>query len=456
MHWVLNLALLELDWLLLRRRVMPCILRPSSVVSTSFGLLLFAAVPLAACSSQDDGTGAPASCSGLDTSVRAQATLRAYAEAVTSLRTRALEVEAKFLSVCNAINADLGLDTSKTTAAEACGILKDRIDAAAKNGVTVQATIDFNCRADISVQANCEGKCQVDADCDIQAKCTGGEVVVECNGMCSGQCDVTAPSAECHGSCQGSCTADIQASCMGECQGSCTGPKFDGTCDVGCTAGFDGTCDGTCAGMCDGKSSSGQCAGTCTGSCTGKATGHCEAQCKGKFSGGQCQGTCSGSCVTRDEAKCEGSCNGTCSYDPGSATCKGTCHGECSAEVSPPTCTGKLDCKASAECHASCQAEASAEVDCPPPHATVQVVGDAELAAALSAHIEDFGAAVNLTIALKDPIAAVAGKTIGAFQAIGDVGASGVACMASSLQASVEAQASISVSVEASASVSAG
>jgi hypothetical protein len=74
----------------------------------------------------------------------------------------------------------------------------------------------------------------------------------------------------------------------------------------------------------------------------------------------------------------------------------------------------------------------------------------------LAAHIKEFGAAVNLAIALKDPIASVAGKTIGAFQAIGDVGVSGAACMAASLSAAVEAQASISVSVSASASVSAG
>jgi hypothetical protein len=63
---------------------------------------------------------------------------------------------------------------------------------------------------------------------------------------------------------------------------------------------------------------------------------------------------------------------------------------------------------------------------------------------------------VNLAIALKDPIAEVAGKTIGAFEAVGDVGVSGAACMASSLSAAAEAQASISVSVSASASVQAG
>src|SRR5215216_7667947 len=237
--------------------------RSSFVLFTSLGLLVAAAS--SGCSSADDGTGAPASCNGLDTKVKAQATLRVYAEAVTSLRSRALEVEGKFLAVCNAINADLGEDASKTTAAEACGVLKKRINAAAKAGVKVEARIDFNCRADLNVEANCEAECQVEADCDVQAKCTGGEVVVECNGTCSGQCDVTAPSVECSGTCEGACSADIQARCMGECEGTCTAPKFDGTCDAGCTAGFEGSCAGTCEGKCDGMNASGKCAGTCEG-----------------------------------------------------------------------------------------------------------------------------------------------------------------------------------------------
>ena len=84
------------------------------------------------------------------------------------------------------------------------------------------------------------------------------------------------------------------------------------------------------------------------------------------------------------------------------------------------------------------------------------VIGDAELLAALQAHIGDWGEAVNLTLALKDPIFNVAGKTVDAFEAVGDIGLSGAGCMAASLQGAVEAKASIEVSVSASASVSAG
>jgi hypothetical protein len=82
------------------------------------------------------------------------------------------------------------------------------------------------------------------------------------------------------------------------------------------------------------------------------------------------------------------------------------------------------------------------------------IEGDVELLKAFRARLKDLGTAINLTVALKDPIADVAGKTVGAFSAIGDLGLSGAACFAASLQGAVKAQASISVSVSASASVS--
>src|SRR5437016_12431574 len=71
------------------------------------------------CSSNDGGGGAPASCNGLDTGVQAQATIKAYGEAAGRLQAKAAEVEGKWLAVCNAMNKDLGEDSSKTTAKEA-------------------------------------------------------------------------------------------------------------------------------------------------------------------------------------------------------------------------------------------------------------------------------------------------------------------------------------------------
>jgi hypothetical protein len=85
----------------------------------------------------------------------------------------------------------------------------------------------------------------------------------------------------------------------------------------------------------------------------------------------------------------------------------------------------------------------------------VVVEGDVELQQALSSHISDWGRAVNLTLALHDPIVDLAGKTLGAFEAAGEVGVAGASCFAASLSAAVEAEASISVSVEASASLNA-
>jgi hypothetical protein len=425
----------------------------TSLSSLSLGLV---AAGLAAQSCSGEGGRSSAECSGLDPALRAQATLLAYADATKLLRDRAFDVEAQFRSVCNDINRDLGLRSDSATAAEACAILHERVQQAFDAGVTVEAEVAFNCSADISLQAECETSCQVAAMCDLEASCTGGELVVECEGTCSGECDVTAPDFECQGTCEGTCSADIEAFCSGECRGQCTAPRFDGTCDVGCTVDFEGSCLGECSGTCDGAAADGSsCEGTCRGSCTGQATGSCGAQCMGQFSGGRCDTTCMGECVTRGSVACDGSCNGTCTYTPGMAVCRGRCHGECSAALTPPVCTGELSCDASAECHASCEAQGRARVDCPPPEASVVVDGDAELLRAISAHIEEFGAAVNLTLALRDPIAEVAGSSLAVFDALGDVGVAGAACFASSIGVAASAEVSIEVSIEASASLTA-
>ena len=77
--------------------------------------------------SATDGTGTPKSCSGLDVNVSAQATLKAFGQASSALKDAALEVEGKWLTTCNAINADLGLDTSKNSAKQACAVLNARV-----------------------------------------------------------------------------------------------------------------------------------------------------------------------------------------------------------------------------------------------------------------------------------------------------------------------------------------
>jgi len=93
---------------------------------------------------------------------------------------------------------------------------------------------------------------------------------------------------------------------------------------------------------------------------------------------------------------------------------------------------------------------------CSKPHATVAVAGDLELQTALEAHISDWGEAVNMIVALKDPIASFGSQTLATFQAAGDIGLSGAACVTSSLSVAAEASAHVNVSVSASASLSAG
>lgn len=425
--------------------------------------LLFAA-PLAVtvingCSAAKEAQQAAAGCDGLSASVNnAQATLLAFAQASADLNAAAAKVQAKFLAACNAINGELGLDTTKTTAADACAILHAKVQAIAAAGGTVTVTVTPNCTVDLAAQASCEGKCSANASCDVTAHCTGGEVVVQCNGGCSGQCDVTKPDFACMGSCEGTCTSDLMVSCMGTCEGSCTAPTFEGTCDVGCTAMFEGKCGGMCNGMCDGTATTGTCTGTCKGTCSAMATGSCQAQCMGKFSGGKCTGMCTGSCTASGGIQCSGHCNGTCKYTPPSAMCQGECHGMCDAQVSPPTCTGSVDCMATAECHGSCQASAQANVDCSRPQVDITITGNDDailLSAAVHKHLVEWGEAWSLFKTLQTPVSNLGGKTIAAFSAIGDVGVGGVTCLSSSLAVVGQASASVQVSVSVSATFSA-
>jgi hypothetical protein len=124
----------------------------------------------------------------------------------------------------------------------------------------------------------------------------------------------------------------------------------------------------------------------------------------------------------------------------------------CTGSAKPPTCTGTLDCQGSADCHASCQGSAQASAACTST-AVLQVEGDAKLYAAINGHINDVKDAFALTLALKDPIVALAGRTVDTFKAVGDIGVQGGACLVSSISVAAQASVSINVSVQASASV---
>ncbi len=375
-----------------------------------------------------DAVGALQGCNGLNVSAKADATVKAFADAATQLETAAKALEAEWALTCNAINADLGLDTSKKDAAGACGVLNVRVADALKTGVTVTLDVNYSCKAEAKVQASCQGQCAASANCDIKAKCEPGKLAVECKGKCEGSC--TAPSVACAGKCEGKCTAEEPVlACSGTCEGECE-------------ADFSGACGGVCEGKCDGQASTaggsdGNCAGKCEGKCTAKASG-------------QCGGSCKGSCTASGGVECKGTCDGSCTVTQGE--CSGTCHGTCAAEVSPPYCEGKLDCQVDANCQASCDGQASASVKCGGA-TNVVVTGDAKLYAAIVKHQAKIAAAFGATLELKDPIANLASKVGGAIQGMADITAAGTTCMVSSLSATARAQASISVSVNASASI---
>jgi hypothetical protein len=422
------------------------------------GLALLALMALLAAASGGCSAAANAvtqGCAGLDANAsEAQATLSAWAKAVDSLNTAAASVEADWFQVCNDMNADLGLDTSKTTASDACKVLNTYIQQDLQSGnVTVSLSVLADCQADLSAQASCDATCNAQASCDVTANCTGGDIEVACNGVCHGQCDVTQPSFACTGTCKGECTASAAVTCTGECTGSCTDLTWKGTCDAGCTASFSGTCGGNCNGTCNGTTMNGACKGKCVGACDAQATGTCGATCAGMFSGGQCMGSCTGTCNVAAGAMCSGTCNGTCSYTPGTATCKGECHAMCDAAVSPPTCNGMVTCSTSGQCHANCQAQASANISCPPPQVTVQIIGDAALAATFQSHLVELGNAFALTSALAGPVGVVAGQSADTFTALGNVGLSGASCIGSELQVAATASAHVNVCVSAQLTV---
>jgi hypothetical protein len=350
-------------------------------------------------------------CDGLDLHAEAQLSVHEWVLALQALDTATSGVEAKWLKVCNEINKDLKLDTSKTTASDACGVLKAYI-AAEKATLTIVLTVQPPvCEADLSVEADCQAQCTVAANCDVKASCQPGQLVVDCSGTCDAECDVTAPSFQCMGVCKGECTAGAAVMCQGECSG---------------------TCDAACNGTCDGKNSTGMCQGTCVGTCGGM---------------------CTGKCTVAAGAMCSGTCNGTCAFTAPQAMCKGQCHGMCTGTASPPTCTGQLNCQAAANCQASCHARASASLNCSPPQTQLTVTGDDNLLSSFQSHLDEIGTAMELTFALRDPIANVAGQTATTLGAVGSVGLAGAKCFADQAQTVTHVQASISVSVSASLTV---
>lgn len=389
-----------------------------------------------------------AGCDGVD--ARQRASILAFNDAAAALDAQAQATAALWLSTCNAINGELGLDTSQTSADKACQITANRIKAATAKGVTVTLDVAYACSVDASVEAKCDANCYAAVNCDVAAKCEPGKLVVDCEGSCDAECTFTKPEVTCQGSCEGECSVDVSAACSGSCQGSCDA-QWTGSCDAGCTASFSGSCGGNCNGTCDGAattgSAEGNCAGKCVGTCSARASGSCMAQCTSNFQG-SCTGTCKGSCAVKNNSSCTGHCSGSCTAK-GGAECHGGCHGHCTGTAQPPRCEGHLDCNVDANCTASCQSKAEVSASCGG-HANWVVTGDAALYNSLLKHADDIGKAINQSVAL----AGDAVNTVVAFGKSLDASAAAAVCAAGGIKASAEASVNVSVSVQASASIS--
>ncbi len=166
------------------------------------GTLVGAVALLPDCSAADLAN-ASKGCDGLaSATAKADVTVKAFADAATALKARALEVEQQWYTICHAINLELGLDEKGgKTAAEVCAVTNKRVADALAKGVTITLEVGGSCQADLTIQANCEASCYASASCDIRAKCEPGKLVVECNGSCDATCDVRSPSFECSGKC---------------------------------------------------------------------------------------------------------------------------------------------------------------------------------------------------------------------------------------------------------------
>ncbi|MCA9623064.1 MAG: hypothetical protein KC731_28795 [Myxococcales bacterium] len=245
------------------------------------------------CSDFDVG----ADLSGVD--FEADVTFNAWIQAVADFSGVASAMVSDVSASCKAMAIDISGDDTLVAnepsdpteqVAYWCTQAKGAISAAANGAISITVQPP-RCSASFSAQAKCEGSCDVSGGCDpgsVEARCTGGELSVKCEGQCSG-------------SCQGS--ANLAVECSGACEGTC-----EGTCDGSTMMGGGacmGTCEGTCRGTCTMEANAMvECSGQCSGGCMGTATAP---KCEGTVDPPSCDldADCQASCEASAEAKAE-------------------------------------------------------------------------------------------------------------------------------------------------------
>jgi hypothetical protein len=144
---------------------------------------------LAACSGHSGAQSGGDPCSRLDLSSIGQATVKAYAEAATGLRSKLDEIESRVFHACDAMNATLALARPRNTY-DACRSFRGRVDEARDAGAEISLQISASCSLDSAARASCEQKCQLDscafAECPESAPCRDAcAAVAEAGVACS-------------------------------------------------------------------------------------------------------------------------------------------------------------------------------------------------------------------------------------------------------------------------------
>lgn len=194
--------------------------------------------------------------------------------------------------------------------------------------LALQAAAECDGEVDPStIQAHCQGWCEVSAE--VAAACEATGVLV-----CTGQ----APDFACPGSCVGACQLAVAAGCEGSCRGTCEGE---------CSSCTGGSCTTDIQGAVT----------NCNGSCSAKCQGTCELA-----AGGTCSGRCEGACTYSPVGSCLANATTKCDV---SAMSEVECQGKC--EQRDVELSGVSD-----ECEASVSAKSKASVECTPPSLAVR------------------------------------------------------------------------------------
>ncbi len=334
-------------------------------------------------------------------------------------------------TLCRSLGEDIGVDAALMPvgdAAATCTAVSEKMaeDFAAMDEANVELIVEValpECSATIDAAAECYARCDAEFNAEVTPiTCTGGDIYVDCDVGCAGECRLPDATVDCAGSCEGTCTGGCVGSCTGNCSGGCVG-WCDGTCDA-----FD--------------PETGQCAGTCEGICHGE----CDAECVGSCYG-ECHGSCDVGCIVQVD-------------DMGG--CEGECWGSCEADVEPVRCQGgEIDVDASVECEAACEAHVSFEAECTDPVVFIGFIGDTDAiidlaedyADALEAHLPDLvdlimqmGVVIEATVELLD----AAGDGI---EAAINLSAQAAACALSAVEVVVVVEVEFSATVNATAGV---